>query len=429
MTRGANNNRRKRLKVARASAGGEPNRTAGPVAPAPQPARRTEGTTEQGPLPVRIAPVAQAARPKRRHWTILSSFLALVLLPGLLITWYLWARAADQYASSFSFSVRSGESRSSSDFIGKLSQFAGPNATDTDILYQFLQSQELVARLDERLDLRGLYARHHALDPVFAFNPAGSIEDLQAYWLRMLHIAYDPGTGLMQIRARAFEPAEAQAIAHALQDESSTRINELSAIARADATRYAKEELNSALKRLQSAREAVTAFRMRTQIVDPATDIQGNIGLLNTLQGQLAAALIDLDLLRETTRASDPRVSQLERRIEVIRTRIADERSRFGAGGKGPGGEDYPSLVAEFERLSVDLEFAEQSYTSALSAHDAALASAERTQRYLATHIAPSLAQSSRYPERGVIVSLSLLFAFLLWATSLLIYYSIRDRR
>ncbi|MDT8853523.1 sugar transporter [Paracoccaceae bacterium Fryx2] len=379
--------------------------------------------------PIIIRPVAPAARARRRHWMILASFLGIVVLPAILVAGYLWIFAVDQYASTVGFSVRSEESRPTSDLLGQLSQLSGASSADTDVLYEFIQSQELVTRLDARLDLAGRYSRHLARDPVFSYHPDGTIEDLVDYWSWMVRIAYDPGTGLMEIVAKAFDPQDAQDIAQAIFDESTLRTNELSAIAREDATRYAREELALALERLRNAREAVTAFRMRSQIVDPAADIQGQMGLLNTLQAQLAAALIDLDLLRDTTRESDPRIGQLERRIEVIRARIADERSRFGAGGQGPGGEDYATLVAEFERLTVDREFAEQAYMSALSTYDAALAGAQRTSRYLAAHIKPTLAESPRYPERGVILGLCVLFGFLIWAMGVLIYYSVRDRR
>lgn len=380
--------------------------------------------------PIIIRPIAPAAKPRRRHWVILASFLALVLLPGALAAGYLWLIAEDQYASTVGFSVRSEESPgSASGLLGQLSQLSGASSADTDVLYEFIQSQELVGKIDAQLDLAEIYARPHDRDPIFAYNPKGKIEDLVDYWSRMVSIAYDSGTGLMEITAFAFDPQDARHIAQAIYDESTRRINELSDIAREDATRYAREDLDTAVERLRTAREAVTTFRMRNLIVDPTADIQGQMGLLNTLQGQLAAALIDIDLLRETTRESDPRMTTLERRIEVIQTRIADERSRFGIGGKGPGGEDYATLVAGFERLDVDRQFAEAAYMSALAAYDAALAGAQRTSRYLAAHIKPTLAESSRYPERGVILGLGLLFAFLIWATGVLVYYSVRDRR
>lgn len=378
-----------------------------------------------------VRPVAAPARMRGRHILVLASFVLLVLLPIAASAWYLWNRAEDQYASVLAFSVRSEDSRASVDILGGLSQITGAGSTDIEILYQFLQSQELVERLDARLDLRALYARHHARDPVFSLRPDGTIEDLVRYWQRMTRIAYDSGAGLVDLRVLAFDPLEAQAIAQAVLEESTRTVNAMAAIARDDATRFAREELDQAEARLAAARGALADFRSRTQIVDPSTDLQGQMGVLNTLQSELASALVDLDLLRDTTRPGDPRITQTERRIEVISARLAEERAKFGGGvGTTPdGGESFATLVTEYERLSVEREFAERAYGLALAGYDSALAQAQRTSRYLAPHIRPTLAQSSRFPDRGLLLALTGLFLFLAWAVGALVYYSVRDRR
>jgi len=151
--------------------------------------------------------------------------------------------------------------------------------------------------------------------------------------------------------------------------------------------------------------------------------------VLNNLQAQLADTLVELDLLREVARPNDPRIAQAERRIEVIEKRIVEERRKFGEGGQGPGGGDYATLVAEFERLSVDREFAEQSYRGALAAYDAALAEAQRQSRYLAAHIQPTRAERSDFPRRWTLLGLTGFFLLMTWAIGVLIYYSVRDRR
>jgi capsular polysaccharide transport system permease protein len=393
-------------------------------------ARRRRGVEAEPPPQLIIRPMASRARPRTRHWMVLLSFLLCVVLPGLAAASYLWIRAEDQYGSTVAFSIRSEESRASStELLGQLAQLSGVSSSDTDILYQFIQSQELVEHIDARLNLREMFSRPYQTDPVFAFDSTGTIEDLVDHWERTIDIAYEPATGLMEITARAFDPVEAQTIAQAILDESIARINELSAIAREDATRYAREELNASRVQLTGAREAMTAFRMRNQIIDPTADIQGQMGLLNTLQVELANSLIELDLLRETTREGDPRIQTVERRIDVIRDRISDERSRFGAGGEGRGGDSYAQVVAEYERLTVDLQFAEAAFASARDGYDAALAAAQRNSRYLAAHVKPTLAERARYPQRPTILALTVFFALLTWAIGSLIYYSARDRR
>lgn len=355
------------------------------------------------------------------------SFALGVILPMLGMAVYLYSFAADQYASTVGFTVRTEETGSAMEILGGLTSLSSASSSDTDVLYKFIQSQELVRDMDATLDLRHIY-RKPVSDPVFALSQDASIEDLLAYWERMVRIYYDPGTGLMEIEARAFDPADAQAITVEIYARSSKMINTLSAVARADTTRYAREELDTAVTRLKEARQALTLFRNETQIVDPSADIQGQMGLLSSLNAQLATALIELDLLAETTRESDPRMEQARRKIVVIEKRISEEREKLGV-GTDHNGNAYADLVGQFEALQVDMEFAEKAYVSALSAYDTALAEARRQSRYLAAYIEPTLAETPLYPQRAILLLIAGFALFGLWTIAVLIYYSLRDRR
>jgi capsular polysaccharide transport system permease protein len=397
------------------------------------------------------------AHTRPRHIMALASFVILVVAPVLVAGWYLWTRAQDRYVSYAGFSVRTEEIGSAFDLLGGVAEISGSSSSDTDILYKFIQSPELVAAVDAALDLRDTWGRPGRLwrddthDPVFAYNPEGalggllfgtpsepsrgSIEDLTAHWTRMVKVYSDSGTGLIDLEVQAFTPEEARAIAQLVYDQSSAMINRLAASAREDATRYARGERDQAVERLKVAREALTAFRLQTGIVDPSVTIQEQMGLLTPLQAQLAQTLIDLDVQRQTAAANDPRITQLERRVEVIEERIAAERRKQGlnsdqAPGASAGNEvSFAVNLAEYERLSVDLEFAQQAYTAALVAFDTATAEAQRQSRYLAAHVNPTLPESPTQPRRGTLLGLTALFAFLVWATLVLAAYALRDRR
>lgn len=378
------------------------------------------------PKVIEVAPMATPARPKARHWGLLASFLALVLFPSVLAAFYLAVVANDQYESRVGFSVRAEETATPIDLFGGISGLSSASSSDTDILFQFIQSQEMVQRVDTRLNLREIYSKPTA-DPIFSLGSSSSIEELMDYWSSMVRIYYDPGTGLIEVRSYAFTANDAQAISTAIFEESSAMINELSTIARADATRYAKEELEVSVERLITARQALTAFRNRTQIVDPTADIAGQMGILSTLQAQLAETMIEYDLLRETTRVNDPRLDQARRKIEVIESRIAEERQKLGVGVGDAGG--YAEVIGEFEKLQVDRQFAEQTYVSARTAYDSAVAEAQRKSRYLAAYVQPTLAETATAPKRLLLFAMVAGFAFMAWAIGSLVYYSLRDRR
>ena len=153
------------------------------------------------------------------------------------------------------------------------------------------------------------------------------------------------------------------------------------------------------------------------------------MGVVNTLQQQLAEALVELDLLQDGTSTRDPRVVQANLRIQVIRQRIAEERQNVANGPNAKTGQDYPTLLAEYEGLMADREFAEETYRAALTALDVARAEATRQTRYLAAYVRPTLPSTAEFPQRWTLFGLTALFLLLAWSILALVYYSIRDSR
>ena len=385
--------------------------------PAPSPAQKV----------IEVRPVARSARLRLRHVLLTLSFMLWVVAPLCLAGGYLYVVANDQYASHVGFTVRTEEVSSASELLSNITGVSGASSSDTDILYEFITSQQLVRKVHDRFDLASVYQRPG--DPVFTLGDDIRIEALSAYWERMVKVYYDRTSGLIEVRVLAFDPDHAQSIAAAVYDESSTMINELSAIAREDATRYAEEELTLAEARLTVASQKLTAFRNRTQIVDPAADIQGQMGLLNSLNAQMAEAQIGLELLLNSSTEADPRVRQAKREMVAIQKLIDDERARFGVYGSGGEEDQFSQLLEEYQALALEQEFAEQSYLSAKAARDVAVAEAQRQSRYLGGYIPPTLAETPEYPQRIILMAVLAAFLFISWAIMVLVYYSLRDRR
>lgn len=366
---------------------------------------------------------------EQRHKWVLIGFAIFVALPLVLVAFYMTAIAKDRYASTAGFTVRQEEGASASDLLGGLAQFAGGSASgDSDILYEFIRSQAMVRRIDDARSLRDYYSQHWAADPIFSLWPDASIEDLQSFWKRVVRVSYEQSSGLIEIEVLAFDPQMAQTIARDIVRESQDMVNALNEVARVDAINYAMTDLSQAEMRLKNIRSELTRFRTRTQIVDLQSDIQGRMGVMNNLQQQLATELVAFDELSGTTRSDDPRMSQAIRRIKVIRDRIAQERRDFATTEVSETGEDYPTLISEFEGLVVEREFAEQAYRAALTVRDSAQGEAIRQSRYLAAYIEPTLAEEAEYPRPFVIFGLAALILVLSWGVIVLIYYSLRDR-
>ena len=375
--------------------------------------------------------VAAPAAPKTRHKLVAVSFLLAVLLPTALITGYLYTLAADQYASRVAFSIRGNEQTGPVSFLGALSQTITVGGTDAEIVYAFVRSQQMVEAAAAVLQLETIYNVPER-DLVFRLGENQPIEDLVRYWNRMNSVSFDGTTGIVNFEARAFDPRSAQAIAGFVLDESTRIVNEMSLQAREDAVSVAREVLHQAEDRLRNVRLEIRAFRDLEQELDPTENARAALGLMATLRQQLADAQIELDSYLALVGPQGPRTSALRQRIESLESRIAEERRRLGTGAEGDRNDAtrlFADLMSEYEELTVELEFAENAYTSALASFEQAQVEARRQIRFLSPHIRPTLSVEAQYPQRALLALAAFVILTVTWAVLVLIAYNVRDRR
>lgn len=363
-----------------------------------------------------------------RHKALLGSLVAMVIIPLIAITGYMLRFASDQYITEIGFAIRTENAPPISDV---LSSFIGTNAnsaSNLDILYEYIRGREMVGLIDAELDLKAIYSKPEN-DPIFSANGIETIEDLRSYWERMISVSVDNNAGLIEVEVKSFSSEDSHLIASAILKFSTQKINELSKIAREDGIRFSRDDLELATTKLREARTNLTKFRIDNNLVDPEADIQGQMGLLNSLQAQLAEEIIENDVLRTSIdRENDPRLINSSNRIEIMRNRIEEERQKL-ASGSNSSEAPYAEIVSEYEGLVVDREFAEKRYLVARTNFDAAVADAGRKSLYLAVYSAPLPAESATRPRRTLTIGLSAALLLSLWSILTLMFYSIKDRR
>lgn len=370
---------------------------------------------------------AKKSKIKFRHVALLIVFMLLVIAPTAFVVSYLHNQARDQFVSTVAFTVRSEDVSSATDLLGGLSALGSGSSSDTDILFEYIQSKSLVAAIDQKINIKKRYSQFYVDDPWYSLDPDDTIEDLTDYWPQMVKIFYDQGTGLIEIKVRSFSREDSKEIANAIYELSSELINRLNAIARDDAIAYAKDELNRAFERLRDTRSQLAEFRSLNKMVDPQAEIAMQSGVINSLQNQLSELLVEFDLILGTATEDDPRLVEIRQRINVVKLRILEERDKFAR--ESDSQISYSNLIGEFEGLMVDREYAEKTYLAALAAYDGAITEAQRQSRYLAPYIEPTLAEKSEYPQRALLSIFVLLGLTFLWLTIILVYYAIKDRR
>ena len=115
--------------------------------------------------------------------------------PPAVSAWYLWTRAADQYASTVGFSVRREEDELGHRAAGRASPTCRAPAPRTPTSStSSSRARSWSPRSTTELDLRAhLVASPRTIRS--SPTPPAPIEDLVDYWQRMVRISYDSGTG------------------------------------------------------------------------------------------------------------------------------------------------------------------------------------------------------------------------------------------
>lgn len=377
-----------------------------------------------------IVPPVGAHRPRFRHYAALVGFLLAVVLPSLATVGYLYTRAADQYASSVAFSVRSSDAAMPTGLLGAIFQSTSSAGADAEIVYEFVRSQQMVEAAMRALPLTEIYNLPER-DIVFRLGDDPPIEAVVGYWNWMTDISFDSTTGIVRFEARAFTAEDAQRIAEFVLAESTRIVNDLSEQAREDSLQVSRAVVGEAEDRLREARRAMREFRDLEQEVDPAANAGAQLGLIAELEQQLAQARVALDSELQLVGARSPRLETMRQRIASLERQIVEERARVGAGGLS--GEDrerrLAAVLSDYEERQVDLEFAQQAYVSALAAHEQAQIEARRQSRFLAPHISPTRSIEPQYPHRMLISAAVFGLLVVLWSVALLIFYNIRERR
>lgn len=365
---------------------------------------------------------AGSFRVRPRHRSLVWAFIIVVLAPTALAAVYLFAFASDRYASHAGFSVRSEETVGQADLLQGLTSLSGGSKTDVAMVHRFLESPEIVATLSESMDLNDLLSPP-AFDPAFMRSP-NTFERLTNRWRRLITLSYDSRTGLVSTRVNAFSPEDATRVNEAMLNEAAMMLSRLSAKSREESTALAREELTAARDRLQAARIGMTEFRASTRTVDPASDLEGQLSVMASLQSQMVEAQIALNLLLESSNHNDPRLVTAQNRVAVIASLLEDERTKFGSDRGG-----FVSRSAEYESLLVELEYAQSQYLSARKALDLALVQAQKSSRYLAVHIQPTRPQTPDLSGRWNLLVLLTLGLIGIWAILTLGFYGARGQR
>jgi capsular polysaccharide transport system permease protein len=366
----------------------------------------------------------------RRHYGEKIWFGLSVVLPVAIATLYYALIASNQYVAEFRFAVKDASMPASMSATNTLMSMIGggtANSADNYLVADYLISRQAAEEVQHRINVTQLYARPEA-DWWARFDPSDPMEKFVTYWQGMVTSHFDQVTGIAVAQVKAFRPDDALLIANTLVTLSEELVNRLASRTQNDAVRFAQKEVERAEDRLRAIRGKITDYRNQVGVIDPASSVvASNSSLTQGLKATLAQLETQMQTLRlQNLQPNAPAMVTLQNQVNSTKAQLAALEGSVS--GKAKDGAPLSKVIAEFEQLDLERQFAQNMVTSTMAALDQARASAAAQHLYITPYVRPSLPEMSLYPRRILAITTVASLALIVWLIGLLIGRSMLER-
>jgi capsular polysaccharide transport system permease protein len=319
-----------------------------------------------------------------------------LLLPTVVSTFYFGLIATPRYVAEAKFIVRTAAKASGGLSLTSLFQITGLSRAQDDVfsVLDFMTSRDAVTQLMERLPLENMYGLEGA-DFVARFPSiffGSTREQFYKYFQWMISVSYSNNSGVSTLQVQAFRPEDARNIADAMLSLGEGLVNKMNERIYQDAVKVSLDQVTLNEKRLIGAQITLTDFRNRELMIDPASSSAVISNVVQRLSNSLAETQTELNEMKASS-PLNPQIASIQRRADALIGQIASERTRISSSSDG-----LANKTSDFERLSLEREFAKQSLTTSNSALEAARAEAMRKQLYLERVVEPNLPDYAAAP-------------------------------
>ena len=309
-------------------------------------------------------------------------FILIVVLPTALSIIYFGFIASDRYVAVSNFVVRSPQKTASVSGLSAFLQNVGfsRSTDDSYIVSDYILSRDAVSELQGALGVKDKYSSKN----IDLFSRFGSFEfskgneNFYDYYKGKVSVSLDSASSISTLRVKAYTAQDAYEINEKLLEQAENLVNRLNERGRHDMVVTAEQNVQKAEQRVLEASGRLAKFREERRIFDVDKQAAIQLQLLSKLQDQLILVNAQLAQLRAVT-PENPQIGILNQRAASIRKEIEKETQ------KSLGGESSSlnQKAIEYEKLTLEKEFANKQLASALATLEQNKAEADRKQLYL----------------------------------------------
>lgn len=323
-------------------------------------------------------------------------FVAYVIGVGLLLGLYFFLIASPLYVSETTFTVRGREQTSQPSILSTIAGAGSTPLTETSEVENYVESVQMMKKLDARFNLRRLYSRPR-LDLFHWMPQNNSDEDFQDFYNRMVRVKIDHDTFLVTIEVRSFDSKSAHDIAQAVLEYSAEYVDHLSRNIRNDTLKAANTELTNAENQVKASRLAMTRYRTSTGLLDPVAVASAQTGQITALQQQILQARATMASIGTYSTPNAPAMQQNQALINSLEAQIKQLQSKLTSSSNSNA---MAQRLYEYEGLAVANDYAEKRLVAALSAYDSARTLADQRERFLVRVTEPNVPDDPALPNR-----------------------------
>lgn len=364
---------------------------------------------------------------KRKNNIINFSLLVvLVIIPWVLIIYYVMALAHPRYISTSDVVVKQ-VSEATIPSGGGLSALLGVNNTskeDANYLTEYILSNDIVKRLDQRFKFREAYYIDGS-DPIYEIKPDATQEELLKYYKDRVHINLNEQSYVLTVTTEGFDPAYALQLNQAILKESEQFVNRISQDVAKDQLNFAEAQLKEAEDRLNEKKEKLLSYQNTNEMFDPQSNAQMVNQLIGGLQAQLSSLRTEERQLLSYLNPDAPQVVSLRSQITAVEEQIAQEQAKLTS----PNTTKLNRQAVQFETIKADVEFATELYKLSLSSLEKARLEAFRKMKNMIVISTPYQAEEATYPRRMYIIWTSLALLLILYGFVRLVIAVVKDHR
>jgi capsular polysaccharide transport system permease protein len=353
-------------------------------------------------------------------------FVLMVVVPTLAAIVYYGLIASDVFVSESRFLVRTPQHQSPTGLVGQLLQSSGfaHSQDDTYSVRDYILSRDALRELDQKLNISKSYSRDSIdiLDRFPGFSWwSRSFEKLFLYYGKHVTVEYDPVSAISILTVRAYTAADAQRINSLLLEISERLVNTLNDRSRQDLINFADSEVKIASDKAKDASLALLSYRSTHEIFEPDRQAALQLEGVAKIQQELVSTEGELAQLRKLS-PDNPQIRSLETRAQTLRTAISSEASKVTSATGS-----FSARAPNFERLALDVEFADKQLGATLAELESARAEALQKQLYLERLVQPNLPDKAMEPRRVRSIFTFLIISIVGWAVATILIASIRE--